>query len=221
MSIATDEPKPTPRGTARELVPVGSVMAVALAAAAIAAWSSGNQEFVFYLVVLVLLMAVIAACHLSLRLSQGVLYCLAAWAILHLAGGLVSVPESWPIAGEMRVLYSWWLIPGYLKYDQVVHAYGFGVTTWLCWQCISRITSIVRPRFGLLVIAALAGQGLGALNEVVEFFATLLVPETNVGGYMNTGWDLVANLLGSFVAAIVIHVTYREDPNRKGRAVGR
>ena len=32
--------------------------------------------------------------------------------------------------------------------------------------------------------------------------ATLLVPETNVGGYVNTSWDLVSNLIGAIAAAI-------------------
>ena len=47
-------------------------------------------------------------------------------------------------------------------------------------------------------------MGFGALNEVVEFAATLSVPETNVGGYVNTGWDLVSNLVGCITAAILI-----------------
>jgi hypothetical protein len=55
-----------------------------------------------------------------------------------------------------------------------------------------------------MVLAATSGMGLGALNEVVEFAATLLVPETNVGGYLNTGWDLVANATGATAAVILI-----------------
>jgi len=47
-------------------------------------------------------------------------------------------------------------------------------------------------------------MGFGALNEVVEFIATLTIPETNVGDYINTGWDLVYNLLGCGVVAILI-----------------
>jgi len=107
------------------------------------------------------------------------------------------VPEAWPINGDIRVLYSLWLIPQRLKCDQVVHAYGFGVTTWVCWQGLRAAirhrggdatpTPLGSPRrgtFGLMVLAATAGMGFGALNEVVEFAATLLVPETNVGGYL-------------------------------------
>ena len=42
------------------------------------------------------------------------------------------------------------------------------------------------------------------LQEAIEFFATILVPETNVGGYLNTGWDLVANAVGVTIAAVII-----------------
>ena len=91
-----------------------------------------------------------------------------------------------------------------MKYDQLVHAYGFGVTTWVCWQALAVMlmsagAKNVRPTFGMLVLAVAGGMGFGALNEVIEFFTTLMVPNTNVGGYINTGWDLVANLIGASV----------------------
>jgi hypothetical protein len=62
------------------------------------------------------------------------------------------------------------------------------------------------PTWGLMVLCAAAGMGFGAMNEVIEFAATILVPQTNVGGYMNTGWDLVANLVGCAVAAVAIRL---------------
>jgi hypothetical protein len=125
------------------------------------------------------------------------------------------------VDGEIRVLYSWWILPrpmtgagppgGWLKYDQVAHAYGFGVATWLCWQGLRgslrgyrRHGMAVQPTPGLMVIAAAAGAGFGALNEIVEFVATKLTV-TNVGGYENTGWDLVYNALGAVVAASLIY----------------
>ena len=71
------------------------------------------------------------------------------------------------------------------------------------------MTRRVRPTPGLMVLCAAAGLGFGALNEVIEFAATLLVPETNVGGYLNTGWDLVANLFGATVAVTAIWISDR------------
>ncbi len=138
---------------------------------------------------------------------------LSIWGLAHMAGGLVVVPESWPVMGTNRVLYSLWLIPDRLKYDHVVHAYGFGVTTWVCWQGIRAALGgqpqRVRPTSGLMVLSAAAGLGFGALNEVIEFAATLLVPEANVGGYLNTGWDLVANLFGATLAVTAIWISDR------------
>ena len=47
-------------------------------------------------------------------------------------------------------------------------------------------------------------MGFGGLNEVIEFFLTLTLPETNIGGYINTGWDLVSNLVGVIAACVLI-----------------
>lgn len=74
---------------------------------------------------------------------------------------------------------------------------------------LSASRTSVEPTLGLLTLAAAAGMGFGALNEVIEFFMTLLVPETNVGGYINTGWDLVANLVGALIAVSLIRLLHR------------
>lgn len=125
-----------------------------------------------------------------------------------MAGGLLYIPESWPIHGDRHVLYNLWVLPGFLKFDQVVHAYGFGVTTWVCWQSwevlLERQGARLEASWGALALVAAAGMGFGALNEVIEFATTLTLPETNVGGYYNTGWDLVANLVGVSLAAVLI-----------------
>jgi hypothetical protein len=192
------------------LVPVGIFTVAYLAIATIAAVTRGNQEFIFYIVVVVLLVGAVLTVHWRVQLSQGVLWALSGWGLAHMMGGLVTVPDGWPVNGDIRVLYSLWLIPGKLKYDHIVHAYGFGTTTWVCWQGLRAILrshdALVRPTLGLMILSAAAGLGFGALNEVVEFAATLIVPETNVGGYVNTGWDLVANSVGATLAAILIFV---------------
>jgi hypothetical protein len=56
----------------------------------------------------------------------------------------------------------------------------------------------------MIALCVFAGMGLGALNEIIEFVAVLIIPETNVGGYVNTGWDLMANLAGCLFAGILI-----------------
>ena len=194
----------------RDLWPVAGFTGLYIVAAAAFALARGNQEFLLYIVVMLVLVAVVWAVHRVVALNAGVLWGLSVWGLLHMAGGLLPLPAAWPIDGDIRVLYSLWLIPERLKYDHIVHAYGFGVATWVCWQgirsAITRRGGKAVPTGGLMVLAALAGMGLGASNEIVEFVVTLLVPETNVGGYVNTGWDLVANLVGAVAAATIIRI---------------
>jgi len=187
---------------------IAAVTVSYIVAASIYAISHGNREFVFYIIVMLVLMGCVFALHMRVRLGAALLWSLSAWGLLHMAGGLLHVPDHWP-TDNGTVLYNLWLIPGRFKYDQLVHAFGFGITTWLCWQGLSaaiasQSSAPPRPTPGLMVLCAAGGMGFGALNEVVEFFATLSIPKTNVGGYTNTGWDLVANLVGSAIAAAII-----------------
>ncbi len=192
----------------REVWPVAAFTAGYMLLAIAAAITQRNVEFVFYIGVMVVLIGVVVLVDSRVRLSDGALWGLSLWGFLHMGGGLVPVPDSWPVNEAQQVLYSLWLIPGRLKFDQLVHAFGFGVTTWVCWQGMAaafRTRGVeARPTTGVLILCAAAGMGFGALNEVIEFAATLLVPETNVGGYLNTGWDLVANLVGASLAVILI-----------------
>ena len=203
-------------GETNRVWPVALFTSVYLVGALITAVQLSNYEFLLYIGVVVLLMGVVWVVHGRVALTSGALWCLSIWGLAHMAGGLVIVPEGWPVMGTNRVLYSLWLIPDQLKYDHVVHAYGFGVTTWVCWQgmraALGGMAHRVRPTLGLMVLCAAAGLGFGALNEVIEFMATLLVPETNVGGYLNTGWGLVANLFGATVAVTAIWISDRSTP---------
>ncbi|MAW59526.1 MAG: hypothetical protein CMJ94_01680 [Planctomycetes bacterium] len=180
----------------RSELAIAAFTAAYMAAAVIGAWQTGNAEFLYYLVVMVVLIAAVLTVHLRIRFRPAVLAGLSLWGAAHMAGGLLPVGDS--------VLYNWWLIPERLKYDQLIHAYGFALTTWVCWEALRPQLRDPRPRLGVLVLCAAAGSGFGALNEVVEFIAVLTIPETNVGGYENTGWDLVANLVGATVAAVLI-----------------
>lgn len=205
------------RPSSPRLLPVTLFTAAYMLAAVAGAMVQGNSEFIFYIVVMLVLIAVMSLVHVRVGLSGGLLWCLTAWGLAHMAGGLVPLPQGWPYNGDHAVLYSGWLIPQKLKYDQVVHAYGFGVTTWLCWHSLRSamlkgFKIEVRPTTGMLLLCAAAGVGFGALNEVVEFIAVLTIPNTNVGGYENTGWDLVANLVGASVAAVIIRLASGRRP---------
>jgi len=193
----------------------GSILLVTafyLVAALSAAITQKNWEFLgFYIPFFILFGVIIAAMHKRVGFPKGLLWCLSVWGAAHLAGGLVQLPSNWPHEGGEPVLYSWWLINDRLKYDNIIHAYGFGLTTWVCWEALranihNRFGRKLYPSFGPIALAALGGMGLGAINEIIEFFAVLNLANTNVGGYFNTGWDLVANLVGCLIASLIIAV---------------
>lgn len=133
------------------------------------------------------------------------LWALSVWGLAHMAGGGVIV--------DGKVLYALRLIPIWgngeltlLKYDQVVHAYGFGVTAWVLRHLLVRHFPATRRGWTGLTLPALAAMGLGSVNEIIEFAAVLSVPDTNVGGYYNTALDLVMNAAGATLAMILVRV---------------
>lgn len=177
---------------------------------------NGNLEFLFYIAILLMAVPILWFVHRRVHLSVGVLWGMSVWGLLHLAGGLVPIPREWPVHGDSYVLYSLWLVPDRIRYDHFIHAYGFGITTWLCWQGLRSVLesngSRIEPSMGKLTLCIAAGMGFGAFNEVLEFFAVLSLPDTNVGGYINTGWDLVSNLVGCLIAAFIISFGSRHGP---------
>lgn len=191
----------------RSVILVASFYLIAAIASAI---TQQNWEFLkVYIPALVIIAFVVAFMHQRVNFSLTVLWSLTLWGALHVAGGLVHLPDGWAYQGNQQVLYSWWVVGDWLKYDQLVHAFGFGTTTWLTWEALrssiqQRLGRKLFPSFGMIALCVFTGMGLGALNEIIEFVAVLNLPETNVGGYFNTGWDLVANLAGCCFAGLLI-----------------
>lgn len=173
---------------------------LAFSAVAIARW---NYEFVFYGIVLLLEVAGVVWLDRRVRFSTGVLVALALWGLLHMMGGTIPIPESVTEPTRPPVLYNLRLHPWTPKYDQLVHALGFGAATWAAAEALRHLLIPGRRSLGLFLALVFIGSGLGAFNEVIEFAATLIMPGTNVGGYDNTGWDLVSNLAGAAGASFL------------------
>ncbi len=182
------------------------------------AMATESYEFILYLALTPFLVWGIAFLHRKIKLPISLLWALSILILVHCLGGLTQVPESWPTEGK-KLLYNVWIIPDKLKYDQVIHAYGNALATWLCWNFLRYSIAIVvktdindipaRPIF--LMVCFLAGVGIGALNETLEFGATQTVPgDTNVGGYVNTGWDMVANIVGGAITVFCIWLKRRD-----------
>ena len=96
------------------LWPVASFTFAYLAAALVMALTRGNAEFLFYIAVMLVLIACVYAVHRHVELSSGVLWGLSLWGLAHMVGGLLTVPAGWPVSSESRVFYTLWLIPGRL-----------------------------------------------------------------------------------------------------------
>jgi len=166
-----------------------------------------NYEFVIYGLVIILVMSIIVLCQPRLEFSPPILWGLTCWGFLHMAGGHVFV-------GGRRI-YELILVdvfPAYsiLRYDHFVHCIGFGVATLVCYHLLARhLRSPDRPPAVVCGLAVLMGMGVGALNEIIELGVVLVVPESGVGDYENTAFDLVFNMLGAIIAMAVVRVRSR------------
>lgn len=160
-----------------------------------------NYEFIGYVAVVLLLLFVLLKSNKYVEYPDKVLWLLLVWAILHMLGGVeaggsvIYTHMIFPIVGEPYNI---------LKYDQVVHAFGFFVATLAIYYVLK---PHLKEKFGWVgvgVVLVMAGLGLGALNEIIEFLMTVFLPDTNVGGYENTALDLVFNLIGALLAVWTI-----------------
>ena len=174
-----------------------------LAVSSMVAYRIENWEFFIYVFVVLVTGLVVLYIHRFVPASPAVFWMLSFWGFLHMFGGLVVLPDWMRVENERHVLYDLWIIYPYFKYDMIVHGLGFVGGTWACWEIIAPIIHTRRVRLVSVLIAILMANGLGVLNELIEFIAYLTLPITGVGGYVNTGWDLVCNLIGSLVGGSV------------------
>ncbi len=190
--------------------PLVAFVALYTLGALVVSLATRNVEFVYYVFVLVIIIAGIGVLHARARLPAWLLWALAMWGFLHLLGGTLPIPERITEPGSHANLYNMRLAPWLPRYDQVIHACGFGVSTLAAWFALRGAAPSLPARFGPIFGAAMIGMGLGAMNEVIEFVATRLMTWTNVGGYDNTGWDLVSNLVGCTIAGAVIRLRFAQ-----------
>ncbi len=203
-------------------MPLGLFVGLYMGIAASIAARQWNAEFLYYGVVMLVLIALVFWLDVRVRLATPLLWGLAIWGLVHMLGGTLRVPQAWVDPGTSGTLYNLRPYRSLPKYDQVVHAYGFFLTSLAAWRAL-RVASrgALAPSPGVLTGIACIGMGLGAANEVIEFVATRLMPETNVGGFVNTGWDLVSNLVGSVVAAILIRAHWWTGGGRRAPILAR
>ena len=158
---------------------------------------------------MVVMMALIVYMDKRVQFSRLVLWALGIWGFLHLAGGLIPIPDNIADLDDgdptdaVQVLYNMRISPYLPRYDQMIHAFGFGTCAILAREALQ--AHLARPvpiNLAMGAVVFLIALGLGAVNELIEFAAVMLIPDTNVGGYINTGWDLVSNSVGAGLALI-------------------
>jgi len=165
------------------------------------AWGRGNQEFLLYVVVILVILGLLVWQQPKIKFDTTVLWGLTLWGLMHMAGGNIHIGDG--------VLYDVIVLPlvpslNILRYDQIVHTFGFGVATLVCFHMLKPYLKDTTHRpAALLFLVVLMGSGFGALNEILEFIAVLTMPETGVGGYENTLLDLCSNLLGGTAATVI------------------
>lgn len=169
----------------------------------------GNYEFILYAGVCAVFVVWIVLTQAKHRFPVALLWALSLWGFLHMAGGAIRMGDGvlydlvlWPVFRREDVTV--------LRYDHAIHAYGFGVATWVGYALL-RFQLKPLPSAGILVpLLTLIGMGFGALNEMLEFAAVLILKETGVGGYYNTAFDLLFNFIGALIAALWIGLYLRK-----------
>lgn len=183
-------------------LPILLTVAIATAIFSILFLSRQNYEFIIYIFVIIFFLGLVLLTNHKVNYPNTILWGLSIWAILHMAGGGLYIGD--------KKLYGIMLLPlvgepyHILRFDQFVHAFGFFVATFVAFHLLR---PHLKKRYSLAaigIVTVMAGLGFGALNEIVEFAAVVTVPDTGVGGYINTALDLVFNLIGAIVAWLII-----------------
>ena len=162
-----------------------------------------NYEFLIYAITVIGLVALIYKTDRFFNFEKLGIWLFNVWLILHILGGLASYQGIryydlilLDLVGEPYHI---------LKYDQFVHFYCYIVISILMWSVVQKITQSNANRIVVCVVNILAASSLGAINEIIEFLAVVLLNSSGVGGYTNTAIDLVANLLGAIVGTVFMH----------------
>jgi hypothetical protein len=170
---------------------------------------NANYEFIIYVGVIIFFLILIGTTLDKINYTTGALVGLTVWSIMHMAGGGI-------VVGDGR-LYDVILIPlsqkyPIFRYDQLVHAWGFGTSTLVSFCLLEgHLKKPIKSSISLGIVLVMAGLGFGAFNEIVEFAVSMAVPESGVGGYLNTSLDLCSNFVGAIGALFYIRFRYFKD----------
>lgn len=172
-----------------------------------------NFEFVIYVGVIVAAFALLFGTLKTTQFPTYILWLISIWGLLHILGGSVPTPDG--------VLFAYRIYPFVdyggdfyiLKYDQVVHAYLYGVMTLVFFHVLTHTFKASGKLWIMILLAVMASMGVSALNEIMEFLIAISLERNGVGGYENAMLDLIFNLSGALAAsgALVLFLKKHND----------
>ena len=115
-------------------VPIFVFMILSIIAFTLSFISRSNFEFLLYVGVIIVFMIVLVLTNHKVEYPNPLLWALSIWAFLHMAGGAILIDGA---VLYKLLLFNWIGEPYYiLKYDQVIHAYGFFTATLLSYYIL-------------------------------------------------------------------------------------
>tara|TARA_Y100000310_G_scaffold336860_1_gene422485 strand:+ start:401 stop:982 length:582 start_codon:yes stop_codon:yes gene_type:complete len=163
----------------------------------------GNYEFLLYTVTIGLLIWIIAKTDKIFSYTSIAKWGFVVWLFAHFSGG------AFYFSGVR--LYDIVLIPlmgdpfFILRYDQLMHIFSYVVLTSFAYSMIVNFADKKAKLYLIAITAFLAGMGISALNEVIEFSTVVFFNSTGVGNYYNNALDLVFNAIGAAIAVLFMH----------------
>ena len=162
-----------------------------------------NYEFLAYVATIAVVVGVLYGTLKHSRFPTYIIAGITIWGLLHMLGGSVQTVDG--------VLYAYRIFPFFdgggefyiLKYDQVVHAFLYGVVGLMFLHLLREIAGIRTHAVMIAFVAVFAAAGFSIINEIVEFIAAVNIPDNGVGGYHNTVLDMIFNLGGATVAVTI------------------
>lgn len=168
---------------------------IGISAAYVAGWTvyglvTGSRLAIPYLLWMVFAGVILVYMDGRVRFSTPVLALLSVSGFCHMAGGNL-------VFGDTFLYEQSW---GGIGYDHLVHVIGLGAAGLAVWEATSWMLRAGGGKEAALV-AFLGANAMGAVIEIGEYLATLVISVARVGDYANNMQDLIANLVGALLAA--------------------
>jgi uncharacterized membrane protein YjdF len=167
-----------------------------------------NYEFLTYVVVVAGVGGVVVASMRRVDFTLDTLVAMTVWAAMHLAGGGILLEGPGCLYASM--IYQLPTELPIFRYDQLIHIWGFATAALLTRDMLAgHLRSPLPGKVAVSIVIVMAACGFGALNEIIEFLVDATVPDSGVGGYVNTSLDMCSNLVGGLLGMIYLHLRGR------------